>query len=668
MNRLLKELNRRNVIKASLSYIALSWMFLEAADIIFPILGLTANQLKILLIALTVGFPVWVVFAYVFEWTPQGFRKTDEIAEEDSINQKTSHRLNRYIIAGLSIAVVLLVSDRLFNISGYAEVKNMERSIAVLPFENLSNDEDQNYFSEGLTDDILTQLTKIQKFRVLSKNATMAYHPSKYSITDFGSELGVNMILQGKVQKQGDQLRVSVTLVNTENGTNIWAESFDGSMEDLFQIQREVALSIAQLLRTSISSDEASELNKQPTNNIKAYQIYQQARYYINRPHFNKEEWLFAIDYLQEAIRHDSSFADAYALLTLCHSRLYFLKMDSTVAHKEFASNYAEKAIGLNNQDTKVKLALGYYNLWVQNDKLTALSYFEDALQKAPNDIDLLIALSRLYEAKGDWRNYMAVAEDAYIYHPLDLGTISNLGFGHFFIREFDSSIALFEKGNTIDPTADWNHIAIVLNLISKSGVSDDSWKNANRMNKNHSWFTFTQYIQFLHSKSYQAGIEFFENQPAGINNKSYFRTQSLAMAILQEGSGQPDLAKKNYERAVTEIEALLLTEPENDRFHSAYGLALSGVGRHQEAIAAATRATELLSLSKNAFYGIQPMVDLSLVYIKAGKHDKAFELLAGILSKPGHFHPKWVVNDYRFDPLKSDPRYQSLINTSLNF
>jgi len=662
VNKLFQELQRRNVIKASISYVALSWVLLEAADILFPIVGIAQNYIKYVLIILIIGFPFWVAFAYIFEWTPSGFRKTSEIAPGQSVRKSTSKKLNNYIILGLSLAVVLLLSDRIFNITGNTSARNLDKSIAVLPFLNMSNDPDQEFFSDGLTEDILTQLAKIEEFRVISRTTVMQYKENPPPVTEIGRKLNVDLVLEGSVQKSGDQLRITAQLINAKTDEHIWAESYDRPISDLFSIQREVAMAIADITQASLSHDEENDINSIPTSNIEAYQLFQRGNYYLNQPHYSEEEWRKAIDYFEEAVDLDPQFAEAWGQLAKCHSRLYYLNSDMTDERKNQAKVAAEKASEIDPKNPNVQLSVGYYHLWALDDKITALTFFELAADKLENNVEVLIAKSSIYEPKGEWDKYIASYEKGVEISPLDLNCITNLAFGYLFTKRFDEALKYNELATTLAPEAAWNHLTKGLVIISKEGPNTESRKALEKVSKDHSFYLYVFYYQEILEGNYHEALSLAEKYPNGIDNKSTLVPKELLAAFIHAHLNQNDKALLEYGKALEIMQEAILTHQDDHRYQSALGLAYAGLGKREEAIRAGKKAIENLPLSKDAFYGTVPHLEMALIYDLLGESDLALDHLERVLSIPNFYSVEWLKRDVRYKNIRSNARYEDLI------
>jgi TolB-like protein/Tfp pilus assembly protein PilF len=662
MNKFLQELQRRNVLKASLSYVIISWVVLQVAAIVFPIIGFSTSTMRILLLILVIAFPFWVIFAYLFELTPTGFKKTSEVAPEKSINQSTSKRLNAFIIGGLSLAVVLLVVDRIFNITYTPNVSNIEKSIAVLPFTNLSNDPDQEYFSDGLTDDILTQLAKIDEFKVISRTSVMQYKNNTLSIKEIAAQLGVGLILEGSVQRAGDQLRITAQLINGTNDEHIWADSYDRSVEDLFSIQREVALAIARVLKAKLSDQETQSLNETPTDNIQAYQLYQRGVYLISSSHFNIEDWERAVNLFEEAIALDPNFVEAYARLAQTHARIYHLARDHSDERVQRTLAAAEKATKLAPSNPIVILSNGYVQLWIHSDREAALKYFEKAAELLPNNVDVLSAMASIYESQNKFDEYIEVYERAIEISPRDAGSVVNVCFGYFFTNQFEKGQEAVNRAMLVVPKEPWNLITRGFIHIAQSGANAASRAAFEEVDKNHSWYIYMMMLQNMGEENDEGILRLAEEFPNGVDTKMSRIPASSMKAFVYRKQNKLKEAKIEFQKSVDSLLADLENHSEDDRYHSALGIAYAGLGNKEKAIFHGIKGTELLPLSKDAFYGQVPLIDLALIYTYLGDFDKAFDIIEKIVSAPTYWNAQSLKDDFRYDALRADPRFEELI------
>lgn len=395
MNKFIKELQRRNVIKAALSYIVIAWATLQASDIIFPIIGLSKAALRYILIALIVGFPLWIIFAYIFEWTPKGFKKTEDVAPDESVHKDTSKRLNKYIVVGMALAIALLLSDRIFNLTGQDAVQ--DKSVAVLPFENMNSDADA-YFAEGVAQDILTHLAKIGDLRVLSSFTMKDYDPSGKTVQQIGKELGVGFLLTGSIRRENDDLRISCHLVQVNPEKETWAENFDKRMKDVFTIQSEVAKEVALYLQAELLPEEADRINKKPTENLEAYNLYLQGNDFYNNG--TSEDNEVAIRLYSKALELDSEFSLAMSGLISAYSRSVANYGDRSFSFFDSTFVLAEKAMEMDPESAEALDNMAYQYL-IKGDYVKAIELSKKAVSIKPNSASSHNVLGLLYRNEG---------------------------------------------------------------------------------------------------------------------------------------------------------------------------------------------------------------------------------------------------------------------------
>lgn len=662
MSKFIQELKRRNVIKASITYVVVSWAILQVAAIVFPIIEFGPEAMRVLLVTLIIGFPLWVVFAYFFELTPDGFKKTSATTTNQSVHRSTSKRLNGIIIGGLSLAVILLIGDRIINLGNSEKIDQLDKSIAVLPFINLSNDPSQEYFSEGLTNDILTQLAKIDDFKVISRTSVMQYKDDRPSIKSIGEQLNVGLVLEGSVQRSGDQLRINSQLINASTEEHIWAESYDRPVDELFAIQMEVATAIAQVLRTQLSPEETERLLNTPTDNIEAYQLYQRGLYFLSRPHFEYDQWLEAIGYFEDAVAEDSTFAEAYGQMARAHARIYYLRRDHTLERLESATKSVEKALSLASGNPEVQLSAGYYQLWARRDKAAALSYFEQASEGLPNSTEILEARARIYEGQGRFDDLINAYKLAVELSPLDGSYWSALAIGHEFTYQFDLGLEAITRATALEPDANWNHLCKAFIYFSSTGAGDESRAALKHVDSDHSWKLWSSFHQEMFEGKFEDALLLIDQYPDGVDNKMTRIPQSMLKAYMLDYLNKNEEASIEYSRAIDTLTVELENDQNDDRLHSAIGIAYAALGYNEEAIEHGKRAMELIPLAEEALYGQPAVLDMALIYTITGEFDLAFDHLEIILSKPSYWSTTWLEGDVRYAPLKQHSRFADLV------
>ncbi len=432
MKRFLHELQRRNVIKAAISYIVFSWVLIQAASIVYPSFGWGQKAISNTLIVLIIGFPLWIVFAYVFEWTSKGFKKTDGIPDNTSVSKATGKRLNRIIIIGLSLQVLLLVADRFFNFTG-AMKQNVgnDRSIAVLAFDDMSPNKDQGYFSDGISEEILNLLTKIPDLKVISRISSFTFKGKDITTEEIGKKLNVAHILEGSVRKSGNTLRITAQLINTDDGTHVWSETYDREMSDIFKVQDEIAGKVTQHLKTTIMNDMIST----PVDPM-AYDLYLQAKqvYKLNTGEALKN----AETLIYQSMAIDSSYAPTWAFLsTIFYDQIYrMVILPMTHDNITMGMNTAKKAIILDPNDASGYARLARFES--ANWNFTAANAdINMAMSLAPenSDINSAAAINAIQIGKIDEavRLQLKVLE----VDPINYYILFNLGLYYWMLKDY---------------------------------------------------------------------------------------------------------------------------------------------------------------------------------------------------------------------------------------
>lgn len=403
------ELKRRNVIKATIAYIVVSWVLLQFFEIVLPHLESPPWVLKTLMFVITIGFPIWIIFSWVYEFTPEGFKKTINISKEKSITAATNKRLNIIIIIALVIAIgVSFVNKPMSDTSSKTIVNNdliSVNSIAVIPFKNLSDNKENQYFADGMMDDILNHLSSIQALEVKSRLSSERYRDSNKSSYEIGKELGVSYILEGSVQMHKDSIRFIVQLVDAINDNHLWSDKYDFKLKNIFAIQSEISKQIAVKLNTAIPRIGIGENEKRLTENIEAYNLYLKGRFFW---HLRTEKDLnISIYYYKKALELDSIYALAYAGL----ADSYFIKAWRGWIEKneglEKGKEFAQKALTININIAEAHATLGGIKTYYEWKWKEAESELKLAISLNPNDAvshqyysELLDILGRNEEAR----------------------------------------------------------------------------------------------------------------------------------------------------------------------------------------------------------------------------------------------------------------------------
>ncbi|NNK88810.1 MAG: tetratricopeptide repeat protein [Flavobacteriaceae bacterium] len=431
-----RELQRRNVIKSGIAYLVAAWLIIQVLSIVLPAFGAPLYYLKWSLILLGIGFPVWLVFSWIYEFTPDGIRKTEDVEPSDSISNLTGNRLNKIIITTLTLAVVLLLIDRFTRDS--AEVMDMgEKSLAVLAFADMSPDKDHEYFSDGVSEELLNRLARVPEFRVMSRTSSFSYKGKNTKATTIGKELGVTHILEGSIRKSGNVIRVTAQLTRTKDGVQEWSRTFDRNLDSIFRIQDEIAAAVSEELEISLLGK--TKINETPDTN--AYNFYLQAMHLFRQN--TKESMIQAKEKVEQSIAIDSSYAPSWQLL----ARIY----DTGSYNFSIWEPQEGFSLGIDAINRSLKLdpdsGLSYAvlsSMQEANWKFEeSASNMEKALNLEPNNSVIIgFAANMTY---GDLDKSVELLNKAIEIDPLVYGNYFNLGHTYFLMNNLEEAEKAFE-------------------------------------------------------------------------------------------------------------------------------------------------------------------------------------------------------------------------------
>lgn len=523
MQKILQELKRRNVIKASVSYLVVGWLIIQVASIVFPVFSLDTELLKWVFIVLAIGFPAWIIFAYIYEWTPSGFKKTDEVAPEQSQRRNTNKKLNAYIISGLSMMVILLLVDRFFEINVSLEDGTRDKSIAILPFENMSASEDA-YFASGITEDILTQVSKVGKIRVLSSLSLKDYDVTGKTPDEIGKELGVSHILIGNVRRSEDNLRIGCQLVDTQGEETIWAQTYDKQMSNVFAIQSEIAIEVANSLGATISAKEEIIIEKKPTDNMAALDLLYRGRELSLKvgKKYNEQ----ALILFKEAIVLDPYFSTAYSNL----SATYTLGIQD---YGNYSRDYLDTALLLAQKaiDLEPDFSMNWHALGLAYSRLgkieESITMYQKVLELNPNSSSAYNNLANYYSQKGDPVRAIEMYKKGISLEPANSikskTEYSNLSAVYWELGLGERAIAAAKRSIEIGETAAGRRQLAISNYVI--GDSSAMIDNLNRMislgqedagNMNWATLLYFEYINLETGKKYLErlkGLAYFDTR-----------------------------------------------------------------------------------------------------------------------------------------------------------
>ena len=438
------ELKRRNVYRAAAAYGVVAWLLIQITTQVFPFFGIPNWAVRSVVVILLLGFPVAMIVAWVFEWTPEGLKRTDEVPPSESIRRGTSRKLDFLIIGTLLIVIGILVWQRF--------LPARDKSIAVLPFENFSSDPENAFLADGIQDDLLTNLAKIKDLKVISRTGVMKYRKvDTRNIQEIGKNLDTAHILEGSVRRVGDRIAVNVQLIDSNTNRHIWAERYDRKIADAVGIEGELAMEIAEALRATLTPEEKIRVEQKPTQNADAYVLYLRAQRYEHGPDTSLQDYKRAVQLYSHAIALDPNFALAHARLASTYAGIFHFH-EPLDSWKTKARSEAETALRLQPNLAEAHFALGQCIYWMDENYEGALAEFAIAQRLAPSNafIDLLVAAIK--RRQGRWEECLAAFERLQRLDPENEHIVRNLVYTYAALRRWPGAARAAQRLRAIAP------------------------------------------------------------------------------------------------------------------------------------------------------------------------------------------------------------------------
>jgi len=585
------------------------------------------------------------------------------IATPAGTRRRLVARLGLIFLVVFAIALTWVLSKQ----SQAPPEPNHPPRIVVLPFENLGSAEDE-YFAAGITEEITAKLSSVKDLGVISRTSAIRYAGSDKTIKQMGEELGVDYVLEGIVRWAGGdgvkRIRITPQLIRVIDDTYLWAQTYDRIADDIFEVQSEIAEHVTNHLGIALTVLDTSAAGDQPTENFDAYQAYLRGRYYETRPHFTREDWDHAMAAYQKAVDLDPAFALAHAHLAKGHARLRYLRLDLTSERLLAGDAAAARAIDLEPNSPRVRLAVGYNYLWAHRDHEKALAEFELAAAGLPADAEILVAKSNIYAVQGRWVEALDALQVAFELSPREADIITEIGWMLWTIRRYPEAIDAENQAIILSPDSQWPYLYKTFALWSWQGNAQDSRAVLEALPTSKSgWQRWAWFWQEIFEGGYRDALGRLESEPAGwIRIKMFARPNSLFAAYAYELLNEPELAKNSYERALDFLEAAVSESPEDPRLRSSLGITYAALGRKEEAIREGIRGTELLPKSVDGYYYLPSAVDLAHIYTIVGQDKAALDQIEYLLSNPSWISVPWLEMDPRWNPLRDHPRFLALL------
>jgi TolB-like protein/Tfp pilus assembly protein PilF len=670
---LIAELKRRNVFRVGAAYGIVAWLLVEMASVVLPALRLPEWTLTLLVFLVIAGFPLALIVAWAFELTPEGIKRETVAASAESIKQQTGRKLDFAIIALLAVAVVYFAVDK-FVLQAepeHAEVATerlqggirgaREASIAVLPFTNRSPNPDDIYFTDGVHDDLLTQLAKIDAFSVISRTSVMEYRDTAKNLKEIASELGVANVMEGAVQRAGNRVRINVQLIDAGTDEHLWAEVYDRELttENLFDIQSEIAQAIAAALHETLSDSELAMIEDVPTDNVAAYELYMQAERFSSKE--TKVGYYRALELYQEALQIDPKFKLAWIGLARAHLNNYWV-FGGKSTDRQSARDAIDQARALDPDFPELYLAEGFYWYWGHLDYDRAITNLKKAIDQMPGNAEAHMWLGWASRRAGRWEDADRSMRESLRLDPRVAYNWADFSATLVMLEQYEEALAAAETSLKLDPDSYFSRHYFAVALVCATGDINRALPLIiGAQHTGLSEIVFGYIGLHLLARDFDEALEAVDQITDEMQiTRAQFRLREHWTAEISQLAGRSDAARDSARSALDRLKALEAEIPRDYRYAEAEA-SLYAILAEPEKVSRLVQET-LESKPADALHDGNVRYALARSLVIAGLHQEAFEQLELMLSKPGVFRVNHISLDPAFDAVRNEPEFVALM------
>jgi TolB-like protein/cytochrome c-type biogenesis protein CcmH/NrfG len=672
------ELKRRNVYRVAVAYAVAAWLLIQVATQVFPFFDIPNWAVRLVVLLLILGFPVALVLAWAFEITPEGIKRAEDVSPDESSPSRRGRKLVGITIALAVIAAGLLAFQLLRSKSTLmprpSEAATVpaipsrpipDKSIAVLPFDNLSRDPDNAYFASGIQDEIITRLAKIADLKVISRTSTQQYQSKPGNLPEIAKQLGVANILEGSVQKAGDQVRINVQLIQVSSDSHLWADTYDRKLVDIFGVESEVAKAIADALQAKLTGVEQQALAVKPTNNSEAYDAYLRGLAFEART-FSPSDSAKVVGSYERAVQLDPAFAVAWARLSRSNAQMYFGNLDATAARRDATERALNTAQKLQPNSPETLLAQAYYQYWVLRDYERAKATFGRVRELLPGSSEVPGALALIARRQGQWDQSVAYWEQTLALDPRNIQWLANAAQTYAALRQFPAALKTYDRVLDIAPN-DLDTLASEATIYQAEGNLEQSGKLLASVNAQ------TPSITVLLPKINQLFLERHFDEVSRLVHSRLTESRDLPdfeklfaplfLVLAQRCAGDVAGARATAQQMLPALETFGEKAPNTTFLPLVLSVIHAVLGEKDAAIKEAERAITLLPSAKDAVDGPSYEENLASVEAMVGEKDRAIPRLQHLLAIPYRdcLTPALLRLDPKWDTLRGDPRFEKL-------
>jgi len=667
------ELKRRNVYKVAVAYIVAGWALAQGFAQVLPVFSVPNWVIQLLVLLVILGLPVALGLAWAFELTPEGLKRTEEVDPVAAAAQKK--RTWIYVVI-----VGALVSIGLFFLGRYSAAPTQHvavdtpvKSIAVLPFENLSDDKQNTYFADGVQDQILTNLGRVSDLKVISHTTVRQYKSGvPRNLREIGKQLGVTHILEGSVQRAGDRLRIAAQLIDARTDSQVWAETYDRTAADLFAIQSELAESIVAQLQAKLSPEQKAYIEARPTQDLVAFELYLRAKQIIDSYLIADDvraAVLSALQSLDQAIKRDPDFLSAYCYIARANDLLYFFDLDPTPDRILLAEAAVKAALRLRPDSAEAHFAMADFLFRCHRDYDGALKELAIARPGLPNDTAFFILSGYINRRRNNWAQAERDFSTAVALDPRNpnaynlLADTYNLQRKHLLAAQvYDrvlaagerTPIVFFRRDSAIfNGTGNSTELRRVMSENPDMDIGGGQTPNRVFLALIDGNFAEAERVLAVSPREDFQDIDY-----------SFYYPKAGFEAIIARAKGDSARATEAFSNTRKILEQRLAIKPEDARTIAVLAQVDAGLGRKELAIQEAQHAVDLMPLSKDIYDGALVLEGLAQVYTWTNEPDRAIELLQKLTAMPSYIYYARLKLYPMWNPLRSDPRFQQIVNS----
>jgi TolB-like protein/Tfp pilus assembly protein PilF len=667
------ELKRRNVYKVAVAYLVAGWALAQGVAQVLPVFSVPNWVIQLLVVLVILGLPIALGLAWAFELTPEGLKRTDQVDETTAAAHKKRAWLY-VVIASAFVSIGLFFLGRYSATpTQHAVIDTSVKSIAVLPFENLSDDRQNTYFADGVQDQILTNLAKVSELRVISHTTVRQYKSGEpRNLREIGRQLGVTHILEGSVQRAGDRLRIAAQLIDARTDSQIWAETYDRTAADLFAIQSELAESIVAQLQAKLSPQQKADIEARPTQDLVAFELYLRAKQIVDSYLIADDvraALVSALQSLDQAIKRDPDFLSAYCYIARAHDLLYFFDLDPTPDRILLAEAAVKAALRLRPDSAEAHFAMADFLFRCHRDYDGAIKELAIARPGLPNDTAFFILSGYINRRRNNWTQAERDFSDAVALDPRNPNAYNLLADTYILERRHLLAAQVYERvlaTGERTPIVFFRKASAVFNGTGNSTELRKVLAKNPDMDVGGGQTPVRVFLALIDGNFAEAERVLAASVRKDFQDidYSFYYPEAWFEAMIARAKGDSARAAEAFSAARTILEQRLVVKPEDARTLAVLAQVDAGLGHKELAIQEAHHAVDLMPVSKDVYDGALVLEGLAQVYTWTNEPDRAIELLQKLVAMPSYvnyarlkLHPMW-------DPLRGDQRFEKTVNS----